>query len=153
MRITIITILYLFLRLSLQAQEIKWMTFPQLSDSLNIRPKPVFIFFHTNWCSYCRKMEKDVFTNPEVIAALNNKFYAVKFNAESKDSFLFEGKLLKNNNPNSKKSIHEIVTLLAYRKEGYAFPATLILDKDFRVMDRKFTYLSSKKLLELLQKL
>lgn len=151
MRIFITIILFIFLRLPIQAQEIEWLSFPQLSDSLDVNPKPVFLFFHTDWCSYCRKMEKDVFTNKEVIKILNNQFYAVKFDAESKESFIFDGQLLKNSNLQSKASLHEIVVLLASRKEGFAFPTTLIFDKNFRVIKRKFSYLSSKKLLDLLK--
>ncbi|UIR56237.1 thioredoxin family protein [Sphingobacterium sp. SRCM116780] len=149
MRITLTFFLFLFLRLPIQAQEVNWISFPQLSDSLKINPKPVFIFFYTDWCSYCRKMENEVFSNAEIIKELNNKFYPVRFNAESKDEFLFEGQLLKNSNPKSRNSIHEIAQLLAARKQGYSFPTTIILNKNFEVTHRNFSYLSSKKLLSL----
>jgi len=54
MKILSILILGLLLRLPVQAQEINWISFSALSDSLKVQPKPVFIFFHTDWCAYCR---------------------------------------------------------------------------------------------------
>ncbi|MEM9024458.1 MAG: thioredoxin domain-containing protein, partial [Bacteroidota bacterium] len=45
-----------------EAKAVNWLTFEQLEDSLAIHPKKVFIDFYANWCSYCRKMDKVVFT-------------------------------------------------------------------------------------------
>src|SRR5690606_22808740 len=76
-----------------QAQErdtINWLSFEQLSDSLQVKPKKVLLFFHTDWCAYCRKMEREVLSDPEVIAELNKSYYAVKFDAESVDTVTFE---------------------------------------------------------------
>ena len=62
---------------SLSAQNtesVRWLTFEQLEDSQAVKPKKVFIDFHTNWCTYCRKMDKVVFTKPEVIKLLNEEY-------------------------------------------------------------------------------
>lgn len=139
-----------FLCLPLQAQEINWLTFPQLSEALAKKPKPVLIFFYTDWCSYCRKMEREVFSKPTLIDSINNQYYAVKFNAESKESFHFEGQLLKNAKPKQARSLHDITLLLANRKQGIAFPTTIILDEEFRVRSRHMSYLSSQQLMAIL---
>ncbi len=152
MKILSILILGLLLRLPVQAQEINWISFSALSDSLKVQPKPVFIFFHTDWCAYCRKMEKETFKNPDVVNLLNTAYYAVSFNAESKEEINFDGQWLRNPQPQARNSIHEMAQLLAGRKGGISFPTTLILTPDFTVRQRNFNYLSSKKLLEMLRK-
>ncbi|MEL7378044.1 MAG: thioredoxin family protein, partial [Bacteroidota bacterium] len=80
-----LTISY-FLCTPLGAQEsdtVRWLTFEQLEDSLAVQPRKVFIDFYTDWCTYCRKMDKVVFTKPEVVEVLNEQYYAVRFNAEA----------------------------------------------------------------------
>ena len=78
------------------AQSVRWISFEALEDSLAVKPKKVFIDFYTEWCGYCRKMDKVVFTKPEVIDLLNEQYYAVRFNAESTSSVSFGGQLFVN---------------------------------------------------------
>ncbi|MBP3942374.1 thioredoxin family protein [Sphingobacteriaceae bacterium WQ 2009] len=149
----------ILLRLSVQAQEINWLSFPALADSLASNPKPILIFFHTDWCGYCRKMEKEVFTKPAIIASINANYYAVKFDGESKESFVFDGQLLKNPYPKRKNSLHEITLLLARRgntsaaqKPIVTFPTTLIFNSEFILQEKSYNYLSEKQLHKLLSR-
>lgn len=140
---------------SLSAQQLKsvnWITFEQLEDSLQVKPKKVFISFHADWCVYCKKMEKTTFKNKTVISILNKKYYAVKMNAESKDTIVFEGISYVNKNFGKKRRpTHQIPLLLASRKSRpFSLPVNLILDKKFKIRERYFEYLSSKKMIEIL---
>ena len=47
---------------------------------------------YTEWCGWCKKMDATTFQNPDLIKYMNNNFYAVKFDAERKDAFNFNGK-------------------------------------------------------------
>ncbi|QKX07629.1 thioredoxin fold domain-containing protein [Aquimarina sp. TRL1] len=147
-------ILYLLplLIFSQKHEEIHWITFEQLDDSLKVKSKKVFIDFYTDWCVYCKKMDRVVFTKPEVIAKINKEYYAVKMNAEQKDTISFDGTNFINKHHKTKRNaIHDIPLLLASRK-GYPFslPAMVILDENFSVKKRFFEYLDSKKLLNAL---
>lgn len=138
-------------RLSAQ-QTINWLSFEQLSDSLALKPKPVLLFFHTDWCSYCRKMQNEVFISPAVIAAIKKDYYAVKFDAESIDTVLFDEQVLTNPYPRKQTGkYHSITQLLAAREGKYAFPTTILLDEEFRIKQRFFQYLSPEKLLRVLK--
>ncbi|MFD2593695.1 thioredoxin family protein [Sphingobacterium griseoflavum] len=131
---------------------INWLTFEQLSDSLHVNPKPVLLFFHTDWCVYCRKMDSAVFTDKQIIYMLNSRYYAVRFDAESVDSLCFDGQILTNKSSKKRRgSYHDIAKILAARHGDLIFPTTLILSPDFTVQQRYFEYLSPEKLLKTLQ--
>lgn len=44
--------------------------------------KIVLVDAYTDWCGWCKKMDRDTYTNPEVIKKLNQHFIAIKFNPE-----------------------------------------------------------------------
>ena len=135
-----------------QVGGIKWISFEQLNDSLEANPKPVFIDFYTSWCTYCKKMDKKVFTNPKVIEKLNDEYYALKFDAETKDTVRFDGGLFINDQVGKTRTpFHQVAQLLAMRQEVFTPPTMVILDTQFQVEQRIFTYLSSKQLLYYLE--
>lgn len=49
------------------------------------KKKPVVISMHTTWCGWCKKMDRDVYTDKDVVKMLNNDFVAIKFDPERKD--------------------------------------------------------------------
>ncbi|MGY3792914.1 thioredoxin family protein [uncultured Aquimarina sp.] len=153
MRLSIVlTFLFMILMnyetIAQEKETINWITFEQLDDSLNTRPKKVLINFYTDWCSYCKKMDRVSFTKPEIIQKINEEYYAVKMNAESTDTIAFDGATFTNkNNLTQRNAIHEIPTLLASRKNTtFSLPAIIFLDETFKIRKRYFEYLSPKKL-------
>lgn len=131
---------------------INWLSFEQLSDSLQYNPgKKILISFHATWCAYCRKMKNEVYTKPEIVALINREYFAVSFDAEFEGSVHFDGQEFVNQQYSTRrKGFHDLALLLASKNGQVTLPATLILDKEFNVLSRHFEYLSPKKLLRLL---
>ena len=77
-----------------QGQEsIQWMKFEEAIAANAKNPKRILVDVYTDWCGWCKKMDKDTFTDPRVIAHFQKNFYAVKLNAEdTKRKFPFMGK-------------------------------------------------------------
>ena len=74
------------------ADKTKWMTLQQVSDSLQKQKRPVLIDLYTDWCGWCKVMDKKTYSNKNVSAYLQDKFYAVKIDAESRQAFTWNGK-------------------------------------------------------------
>jgi thioredoxin-related protein len=94
LRILLLTIALGFFAFSVNAQEtIEWMKFEEAVKANDFSPKMLFVDVYTDWCGWCKKMDKDTFTDPKVIKYINANFYAVKLNAEeTKRTFNFMGK-------------------------------------------------------------
>ena len=77
-----------------EAQEsIQWMKFEEAIAANAKSPKMILVDVYTDWCGWCKKMDKDTFTDPRVVAHFQKNFYAVKLNAEDTNrKFPFMGK-------------------------------------------------------------
>jgi len=53
--------------------------------------KKVLIDVYAEWCPYCEKMHTEVYTETDVIKAVNEHFYLVKINIESENEVNFLG--------------------------------------------------------------
>ncbi|HBX64743.1 MAG: hypothetical protein CL670_03360 [Balneola sp.] len=53
--------------------------------------KKVLVYGNASWCTYCKKMEKEVFTQESVKELTNEHFYSVWMDTESQDSLTFRG--------------------------------------------------------------
>ena len=78
-----------------QCQELKWHTDVSVASDLSIKEnKPMFLFFTgSDWCGWCKKMDKGTFSDSTVAAYMNENFYCVKFNAESKDTIHYNNNI------------------------------------------------------------
>jgi len=58
--------------------------------------KPIFLDAYTDWCGWCKVMDRNTYTNAQIIETLNANFVAVKFNPEKATTFKFGGKTMNN---------------------------------------------------------
>lgn len=75
---------------TLQAQ-VKWHTVEEAAAA-KIGTRLYLVDFYTDWCGYCKKMDRETFVDPTVTKLINKYYYPVKFNAESRKSFTWFGK-------------------------------------------------------------
>ncbi|MBW6490289.1 MAG: DUF255 domain-containing protein [Lentimicrobium sp.] len=110
-----------------KGEAIKWMTFEEALTLNKKKPKMIFIDVYTDWCGWCKKMDKETFAANSIASYINKKYYAVKFNAEQSESVTFKDQEFVNPNPGKAKSTHQLTSALL--KNERVYPSYVILDK------------------------
>jgi thioredoxin-related protein len=77
-----VVVFAIFLPSAAAAQEISWQKFDQGMAMAKEQDKNVFLYFHAEWCSYCKKMERTTFKRPKVIDYINQNFIAIKVDSD-----------------------------------------------------------------------
>lgn len=108
---------------------IKWMSFNEAVKLNAKHPKKIFIDVYTSWCGWCKKMDASTYTDPDIIKYMNKHFYAVRLDAETKDTFFFNNHTFVNPNPSQRGSVNELAYSLLNGKMMY--PTTVYLDDKF----------------------
>jgi thioredoxin-related protein len=68
-------------RLNVDNKEVKWvegLSWDQVRERAKKESKFIFVDAYATWCSPCKKMDREVYTNHRVAEAINNCFIAVK---------------------------------------------------------------------------
>ncbi|MBC5991433.1 thioredoxin family protein [Pontibacter cellulosilyticus] len=120
-------------------EKIKWLTIEQAAERMKQEPRKVFIDVYTDWCGWCKKMDKDTFTNPEVAALVNEHFYAVKLDAEGKQPITLNGHTY-TYKPEYRS--HELAVALLQGQMSY--PTTVYLDEKMNMLAPVPGYLDAK---------
>ncbi|CDF80681.1 thioredoxin domain protein [Formosa agariphila KMM 3901] len=117
------------------AQEINWVSLNEALELQKTTPKKIMMDAYTNWCGPCKMLDKNTFQNKDVAAYVNENFYAVKFNAEGKESITYQGNTYGNSGydpakKNSRNSVHDFTRALGVN----AYPTIVFFDESAQVI-------------------
>lgn len=125
---TLLFILFATLSSKGFAQEINWLSWSEavaLQEGSE-QPKKMFVDVYTDWCRWCKVMDKETFQNPEVAAYMNDKYYMVKLNAEGKETINYKGKDFQFI-PSGSNGVHELAAGLLQGNMSY--PTVVFLNE------------------------
>lgn len=127
-RIFVLTIVAMFtLNLYAQQEELKWYSLKEAIELSKKTPKKIFIDMYTDWCGWCKKMDRETFNNPAIAQYLKENYYLVKFNAETRDTLEFKGKKYMNNGIGP-KSVNDLAVEFLGGKMSY--PTIVYMDEN-----------------------
>lgn len=121
------------------SDKIEWVSIDELESKMKEEPRKVLVDLYTSWCGWCKRMDKATFAHPEIAKYVNEKFYAVKFNAETKETINFKGndyKFVKK--PNSRRGGNELAyrLILGDKNTGrVGYPTIVFLDEKLDRID------------------
>lgn len=108
-------------------EKINWISFSKAQELNKTHPKKFLVDVYTEWCTWCKTMDATTYSNKKLAAYINEHFYPVKFNAESRDEIDFMG------NTYQYSPQYKVNTLAIALLHGQlAFPSTVFLDQDFQ---------------------
>ncbi len=110
---------------------IKWMSMQEALAANEEHPKKIFIDVYTDWCGWCKRMDKATFQHAQVAKYMNEHYYNVKFDGESKDSIVFKGKTF-TFIPQGRRGYHELAAALLQGKMSY--PTVVFLDEELNML-------------------
>lgn len=72
--------------------KVNWMTLEEVATKWKQEKKPILIDLYTDWCGWCKVMDKRTYGNAKVSAYINEKFNPIKLNAETRKTLSWNGK-------------------------------------------------------------
>ena len=129
--ITVLIVSALQNNLIAQENLVKWYTIEEVQDLVKKEPRKIYIDMYTDWCGWCKVMDKKTFTDKGIADHLNTNFYAVKFDAEGKDNVDFKGQTFKFVAQGS-RGYHELAAALMQGKMSY--PTSVFLDESLNLL-------------------
>lgn len=129
MRISLLfPLLFLILSPGFCAAQIEWLSWEEAIARNQEAPRKILVDIYTEWCGWCKKMDKAVFTDDTIVAYVNKNFYAVKLDAEQRESLEYAGHTFRFKADAGRRGAHELaITLLEGRM---SYPSIVYLDEE-----------------------
>ena len=104
---------------------VKWIGLAEAEANLKNEKRPILIDLYTDWCGWCKVIDKKTYSNKKLAAYLADKFYTVRLNAETTEQISWNGKAY---HFNSAYKVNEFAVFIT--KGRLEFPTTIIIPTD-----------------------
>lgn len=115
-------------------EPLKWYTWEEAVELNKTKPRKIVVDVFTDWCGWCKKMDKGAFADPAVTAYISANFYPVKLNAEQRGEIKFNDETFGFvANDNGRGGVHTLAYALLDGHMGY--PTLVYLNEKYeRIM-------------------
>ncbi|MFQ5707918.1 MAG: thioredoxin family protein [bacterium] len=73
-----------------QGKKVEWLTFDEGIEMARKNKKLLVVDFYTDWCHWCKVMEKETYSNQDIVDYAKENIVLAKLNAETNDKFKFK---------------------------------------------------------------
>ncbi|GAB4027143.1 thioredoxin family protein [Spirosoma koreense] len=116
---------------NLDHKQIKWLTIQEAYALTKKQPRKFVVDVYTDWCGWCKVMDRKTFSQPAIIDYVNENFYPVRFNAEQTADVTLGKETFKFIRGGS-HGVHELAA--AMLKNQMSYPSTVFLDEKFNLI-------------------
>jgi len=102
---------------------VNWYTVEEGFKLYKQNPKPILLDVYTDWCGWCKHMMATTFSNQGIANYINTNFYAIRFDAETKDTIIYNDSAYTN-----RGKTHDLAIKLLNSQLSY--PTTVFFDKN-----------------------
>ena len=103
-------------------EKMNWISLEEAELKMKTEPRPILVDLYTDWCGWCKVMDRKTYTSQDLIKYLNTNFYTVKLNAETKAEVKWKGKIYKFNPSYKTNDI-----AIALTNGQLSYPTTVII--------------------------
>ena len=116
-----------------EVSSLKWYTWEEAVALQKTKPKKIFVDIYTEWCGWCKRMDRSTFADEKVKKYLAEHYYPVKLDAEQKEDIVFNGETFKYVKGSGRRGVHTLAYALLDGKMGY--PSMVYLNEKYeRIM-------------------
>ncbi len=119
-------------------EEVNWLTFEEAIEKNKENPKPILVDLYTDWCGWCKKMDKTTYKSDVIVKYINDNYYAVKMDGEGKEDIQFKGKTYKYVQEGRSK-YHQLAAAIMKGKMSY--PSTAFFNPEEQLIQTVPGYL------------
>lgn len=122
---------FILVSLTIEAQQVKWYTFEDAIELNKKEPRKIMVDVYTDWCGWCKVMDKNTFNDSIISSYLNLYYYPVKLNAEQKEDIHYNNVTFKFVAQGA-KGYHELAAALLNNQMSY--PSVVFLDENIQII-------------------
>jgi thioredoxin-related protein len=112
-------------------KHINWLSIEEAYALTQKKPRKFVVDVYTDWCGWCKVMDRETFSKPAIVDYVNENYYPVRFNAEQTDDVRLGGQTFKFVRGGS-RGVHELAAALL--KNQMSYPTTVFMDEKFNLI-------------------
>ena len=102
------------------ARSLKWHSFNQGYELALKEKKHLLVDFYADWCKWCKVMETETFTKPNIIGKLDADYIIARVYVDRSEKILFKGMNMSSEEFAGGMGVDSLPTLMFFDKNGEA---------------------------------